>query len=99
MELENDLECLYDAVIIKQIEVTETKYGNIIVPDLGKEKNLHGVVIAVGPGKYTISGALLPSVLKIGDKIIIPSVGFTTFEHKGETYLIGPENNVLAKFK
>lgn len=99
MNIENELECLYDAVIIKQIEVKEEKFGNIIVPDLGKEKNLHGEVISVGPGKYTISGALLPSMLKVGDKVIIPSVGFTTFDHRGETFLIGPENNVLAKFK
>ena len=29
------LEALYNAVIVKPIEVEETSYGNIIVPDLG----------------------------------------------------------------
>ena len=33
------LEALFDAVIVKPIELEETTYGNIIVPDLGKEKN------------------------------------------------------------
>jgi len=92
------LECLYDAVIIKQFQEEETRFGNIIVPDLGKDRNLHGEVIAVGPGKYTISGAMLPTQLKVGDKVILPTMGFTKIEHKGEEYLIGPENQVLSKY-
>ncbi len=32
------LEALFDAVIVKPIENEETLYGNIIVPDMGKEK-------------------------------------------------------------
>jgi chaperonin GroES len=50
------LEALFDAVIVKPIEIEETTYGNIIVPDLGKDTNETGEVIAVGPGKFTISG-------------------------------------------
>ena len=34
-----ELEALFDAVIVKPLEEEETTYGNIIVPDLGKEKN------------------------------------------------------------
>ncbi len=33
------LEALYNAVIVKPYEGEETTYGNIIVPDLGNEKN------------------------------------------------------------
>ena len=36
------LEALFDAVIVKPIEVEETTYGNIIVPDIGKETNETG---------------------------------------------------------
>ena len=50
------LEALFDAVIVKPLETEETTYGSIIVPDLGKEKNERGTVIAVGPGKKTITG-------------------------------------------
>ena len=34
-----ELEALFDAVIVKPTETEESTYGNIIVPDLGKEKN------------------------------------------------------------
>jgi chaperonin GroES len=93
------LEALFDAVIVKPIEEEETTYGNIIVPDIGKETNQLGEVITVGPGKYTISGELLPTNLQPGDKVVLPTMGFTKLPYNGEEYYVGPENQVLAKIK
>lgn len=94
-----ELEALFDAVIVKPIEVEETTYGNIIVPDLGKEKNEMGTVVAVGPGKPTISGNFIPTNLKVGDRVVLPTMGFTKLPYNGEEYYVGPENQVLAKVK
>ena len=91
------LEALFDAVIVKPIEIEEETYGNIIVPDIGKETNETGEVIAVGPGKYTISGELLPTQLKVGDIVVLPTMGFTKLPYNKEEYYVGPENQVLAK--
>ena len=91
------LEALFDAVVVKPIEVEETTYGNIIVPDIGKETNETGEVIAVGPGKYTISGELLPPQLKVGDIVVLPTMGFTKLPYNGEEYYVGPENQILAR--
>ena len=92
-----ELEALFDAFIVKPYESEETTYGNIIVPDLGKEKNEFGEVVAVGPGKPTISGEFIPTVLKVGDKVVLPTMGFTKLPYDGEEYYVGPENQVLAK--
>ena len=92
-----ELEALFDAVIVKPIEAEESTYGSIIVPDLGKEKNETGTVIAVGPGKYTITGEFIKTQLKEGDKIILPTMGFTKLPYDGEEFYVGPENQVLAK--
>jgi chaperonin GroES len=92
-----ELEALFDAVIVKPIESEETTYGNIIVPDLGKEKNEMGEVIAVGPGKPTITGDFIQTILKKGDKVVLPTMGFTKLPYNGEEYYVGPENQVLAK--
>jgi len=92
-----ELEALFDAVIVKPIEVEETTYGNIIVPDLGKEKNETGQVVAVGPGKPTITGEFIPTNLKVGDKVILPTMGFTKLTYNGEEYYVGAENQILAK--
>jgi|TARA_R110000787_G_scaffold46471_1_gene112807 chaperonin GroES len=92
-----ELEALFDAIIVKPVEIEETTYGNIIVPDLGKEKNEMGTVVAVGPGKPTITGDFIPTNLKVGDKVVLPTMGFTKLPYNGEEYYVGPENQVLAK--
>ncbi|MAJ28753.1 MAG: co-chaperone GroES [Planctomycetes bacterium] len=91
------LEALFDAVIVKPIENEETLYGNIIVPDMGKEKNEFGEVVAVGFGRYTLNGNLIPMQLKVGDLVVLPTQGFTKLPFDGEEYYVGPENQVLAK--
>ena len=94
-----ELEALFDAVIVKPFESEETTYGNIIVPDLGKEKNEFGEVVAVGPGKPTITGEFISTIIKVGDKVVLPTMGFTKLPYNGEEYYVGPENQILAKVK
>ena len=93
------LEALFNAVIVKPIEAEEEKYGSIVVPDMGKDKNERGEVIAVGPGQHTISGTFIETSTKVGDVVVLPTQGFTRLEHDGEEYYVGPENQILAKFK
>jgi chaperonin GroES len=91
------LEAIYNAVIVKPIEREEEQYGSIVVPDVGKEKNHNAVVVAVGPGQHTHQGVLVKTILKVGDEVIVPTMGFTKLEHQGEEYWVGPENQILAK--
>ena len=91
------LTAFYDACIVKPIEAEETIYGNIIVPDMGKEKNELGEVVAVGQGKYTLTGEFIPMIIKVGDMVVLPTQGFTKLPFDGEEYYVGPENQVLAK--
>lgn len=91
------LEALFDAVIVKPVEEEETQYGSIVVPDLGKDKNEKGEVVAVGPGKSTLMGSFIPTQIQVGDIVILPTMGFTKLEHEGDEYYIGPENQILAK--
>ena len=94
-----NLEALFDAVIVKPQESEETTFGNIIVPDLGKEKNETATVIAVGPGKYSVTGNFIPTTVKVGDRVVLPTMGFTKFPFEGEEYYVGPENQILARIK
>ena len=91
------LEALFDAVIVKPVEVEETQYGSIIVPDMGKDRNVHGVVIAIGPGTYTVAGEFIETVIEKGDMVVLTTMGFTKIEHEGIEYFIGNEKQVLAK--
>jgi chaperonin GroES len=91
------LEALYNAVIVKPVEVEETMYGNIVVPDLGNDVNKTGEVVGVGPGYTSMGGQFIPSQLVEGDIVVLPTMGFTKFEYDGQEYWIGKENEVLAK--
>lgn len=94
-----ELEALFDAVIVKPQEEEETTYGSIVVPDLGKDRNEHGTVIAVGPGRHVAGVGFVETEIKIGDNVILPTIGFTKLEHKGDEYYIGQENQILARVK
>ena len=94
-----NLEALFNAVIVKPLEVEEETYGSIVVPDIGKDKNEHGEVVAVGPGSNTHMGHFIPAVIEVGDIVVLPTQGFTKLEHEGEEFYIGPENQVLARVK
>lgn len=90
------LEALYNAIIIKVIE-NEAQTGNIIVPDIGNAKNKIGEVVSVGPGAFSQNGVLIPTQLKVGMKVLLPTMGFSTFDFEGETYHVGREQEVLSK--
>lgn len=92
-----ELEALFNAVIVKPQEEEETQYGSIVVPDLGKDRNEHGEVVAVGPGHQVAGIGFIETQVKVGDKVILPTVGFTKLEHKGNEYYIGSENQILAR--
>lgn len=92
-----ELEALFNAVIVKPIEEEETQYGSIVVPDLGKDRNEHGEVVAVGPGHQVAGIGFIETQVKVGDIVVLPTVGFTKLQHKGDEYYIGSENQILAK--
>jgi chaperonin GroES len=91
------LEALFDAVIVKPIELEETQYGSIFIPDAGKDRNEQGEVVAVGPGKHTVTGTFIPCEVKVGDVVVLPTMGFTKLQFQGDDYFIGPENQILAR--
>ena len=61
---------LHDRILIKRIEEKETVKGGIIIPDTAKEKPQEGEVIAVGNGKKTEEGKVVPLDVKAGDRIL-----------------------------
>ena len=94
------LQAVFDGVIVKPIEAEDTLYGKIIVPDVGKEKSNVAEVISVGPGKHSITGdKFIETTINVGDKVILPAMGPSKFDFKGEEYYICAENMVLGIIK
>ena len=91
------LEALFNAVIVKPIEAEESTYGGIIVPDMGKEKNEMGEVVAVGPGEPNDSGEKIKPDVEKGDKVVYSKYGGTEIKVEGTEYLILSSRDILAK--
>lgn len=91
---------LHSNVLIKQEDETETMYGNIIVPDAGKEKPLMGEVIAVGPGSYSVTGEhFIQTTIKVGQIVTFPSFGGQRITIEGEDYVVVKEQDLIAILK
>jgi chaperonin GroES len=85
-----------DRVLIKPVESGEEMYGNIIIPDMGKEKPEMGEVIAVGPGRQSEFGQFIRVNAKVGDFVLIPKVGSLRLDFEGQEYFITPDREILA---
>jgi chaperonin GroES len=87
---------LHDRVIIKREEQQEIVKGGIIIPDTAKEKPQRGVVVAVGQGKRTEDGKLIPPEVKQGDKILFGKYAGTEHKSNDEDLVIMREDDILA---
>jgi len=87
---------LHDRVIVKRLEEEEKTKGGIIIPDTAKEKPQEGKVIAVGKGKVTEDGKLIPLDVKVGDKILFGKYSGTEIKVGGEEHLIMREEDILG---
>jgi chaperonin GroES len=87
---------LQDRVIVKRLEEEEKTKGGIIIPDSAKEKPQEGKVIAVGKGKRTEDGKLIPLDVKVGDRILFGKYSGTEVKIEGEEHLIMREEDILG---
>ena len=87
---------LHDRILIKRVEEKETVKGGIIIPDTAKEKPQEGEVIAVGGGKKTEEGKVIPLDVKAGDRILFGKYSGTEIKIDEQEYLIIREDEVLG---
>ena len=97
--MESPIIPLGDKIVILPQEEGEQMYGNIIVPDAGQEKPEMGTVLAVGPGRISTDGTLIPNKIKIGQTVMVPKFGAQTINLENETYIMASENDVLGIIK
>ncbi len=87
---------LQDRILVKRIEEEEKTEGGIIIPDTAKEKPVEGKVIAVGKGKVSEDGKVMPLDVKKGNRILFGKYAGTEVKIEGEEHLIMKEDDVLG---
>jgi len=88
---------LSDHILIEPIKEEEKTKTGIFLPDTAsKEKSEEGKVIAVGPGKRTDDGKMLPMSVRPGDRVLFAKYGPNEIKVDNKEYLIASESDILA---
>src|SRR5512133_3238491 len=91
-----NLRPLQDRIIVKRLEEESMTAGGLYIPDTAKEKPQKGEVIAVGKGKKTEDGKVIPVDVKKGDKVLFGKYAGTEIKIDGQEFLIMREDDILG---
>ncbi len=87
---------LHDRIIVERTEEETKTAGGLIIPDTAKEKPQEGQVVAVGKGKVTEDGKVLPLDVKVGDKVLFGKYAGTEIKIEGKEYMMMREDDILG---
>lgn len=90
---------LADRIMVKVLEAKEMTRGGIVLPDTAKEKPQEAEVVAVGKGKISDEGKVIPPEVKVGDKVLFGKYSGTEVTLDGKEYLILKEEDILGIVK
>jgi chaperonin GroES len=88
---------LADHILIEPIKEEEKTKGGILLPETAeKERPEQGKVIAVGPGKKTEDGKIIPLSVQPGQKVLFTKYGPNEIKVDDKEFLIAKEEDILA---
>ena len=91
-----NLRPLQDRIIVKRVEEETKTAGGLFIPETAKEKPQRGEIVAVGNGKKTEEGKVLPLDVKVGDLVLFGKYAGTEVKVDGNDYLMMREDDILA---
>jgi chaperonin GroES len=83
-------------VLVKRIEDDLKTKSGLTLSDDSKERPTKGKVLAVGEGKLTDNGTLIPTVIKVNNVVVYPKYAGHQIKINGEEYLILEEDEILG---
>ncbi|OHA62141.1 MAG: co-chaperone GroES [Candidatus Wildermuthbacteria bacterium RIFCSPHIGHO2_01_FULL_45_20] len=88
---------LSDHVVIEPLKKEEKTASGILLPDtVEKERPEQGKVVAVGPGRRTEDGKVVPMDVKVGDIVLFTKYGPNEVKVEDKEYLIAKEDDILG---
>ena len=87
---------LGNRVLVRRLEEKESVQGGIILPDTAKKKQEMTEVIAVGPGKKTQEGTLIPMPVHIGDTVLIDKYAGQDITLDDEEFVVVRSDDIVG---
>lgn len=89
-----DLNVLYDNVIVESIVVSEN--NGVYLPQTYEMKPEFGTVVKVGEGRLLDDGTIRPIKVKVGNKVFFNKYLVTKFKLGVKEYYVIHEEDILA---
>lgn len=89
-----------DRILLKLVdEPSDKTSGGIFIPESAKTDDVkRAEVVAFGEGLFSANGNLIPTVLRTGDKVIMPPYHQgVDIKLGGEKYILVRESEILMK--
>ncbi len=87
---------LHDRIIVKRLEEERKTASGIVIPDTAAEKPDQGEVKAVGKGKKTDDGKIIPLDVKVGDRVLFGKYPGQTVKVEGDELLVMREEDIMG---
>jgi chaperonin GroES len=90
---------LRDFILVTKEETPKQTTGGLYMPDTVEEKVVSGTVVAVGTGRVTSDGSVLPLEVKKGDKVVFNRHFATDLNVDNQTYYLLKEEQLFCVVK
>lgn len=93
---------MHDLILIKKKPVpVKTETGIHLVPlNTGaKGAPMEGIVISVGPGKFTIKGDFVKPDVEPGDQVIFAQTDLKEIKQMGDEFVVVPSSEILLRLR
>ncbi len=87
---------LFDNVLVKPLEHSQTTPSGIVIPETAKEKPQIGLVMAVGAGTTNDQGKVVPMVVKVGQKVLYKKWGGNEVKVGTEEWLLIEQKDIMG---
>lgn len=91
----NHIRLLGNRLLIRRAEAVSTKNG-VLLPNSVQKKPEQGTVVAIGPGKPSEEGSVLPMEVSMGDTVLFSSYSGMEVTREDQDYLVMSEDDILA---
>lgn len=89
------VQTIRDSIVVRKEEVAEKTASGLFIGHV-EDKNAKGTVIAVGTGRVSMTGVVIPLDVKAGDRITFNKTNTTEIKEDGETLLVMREDNIVC---
>ena len=87
---------LHDRIIVKRLDEEKKTASGIVIPDTAAEKPDQGEVMAVGTGRRSDNGVLIPLDVHAGDRVLFGKYSGQTVRVKGDELLVMREEDIMG---